>query len=184
VPKIQSTQKLLKRLRRSASQLESPESGNPLGNWAADMEFLDRRPFVVLMNAATGVTLVLPGYAADLRKLHVLAADQLRVIFEVSRVAHNAAAMQELAAWKEAPTFVTNRNRSMAASLTRAKLDIWAALAYSDDQLVDIAIRHLTVPFTRKDLGRKMHYALDLLYEKLAPGTVPDGALVRSLMRR
>ena len=37
---------------------EPPPGDNPLGAWCPDIDFIDRHPYVVLMNAATGTVLV------------------------------------------------------------------------------------------------------------------------------
>jgi len=65
---------------RQPARLPEPDAppDNPLGGWYADIDFLDREPFVVLLNAGTGAGMVLPGRAADLRALHVRARDQFR----------------------------------------------------------------------------------------------------------
>lgn len=182
MPTIHCTQKLLVRLRQPAASVDSPATDDPLGDWCADIEFVHRRPFVVLMNIATGVVLVLPGYAADLRRLHALAAGQLRTLLDASGLGNQAATAQALAAWQNPPALAANRNRSMAASLTRCKQAIWLGLAHFNEEPVTAALKQLSVPFTRKDLGRGHFFALDLLYQKLLPGAKPDRGLIQSLM--
>ncbi len=78
---LRCTARLLKRLRQSPKLPEPPPSANPLGEWYADIDSFDREPFVLLLNAATGATLVLPGRAQALRELHVCAARQLFKLF-------------------------------------------------------------------------------------------------------
>lgn len=71
---VRCSQKLLKRLHLPSAPPEPPPACNPLGEWCADIDFIDREPFVLLLNAATGAVLVLPARAADLKRLHALAA--------------------------------------------------------------------------------------------------------------
>src|SRR3546814_14226621 len=74
---LRCSQKLLKRLRQPATPPGPVPGSNPLGEWCADIDFIDRQPFALLMNAATGTVLVLPARAADLKRLHAMAAAQL-----------------------------------------------------------------------------------------------------------
>lgn len=66
---IRCSQKLLKRLRLPQTQVEPVPADNPLGEWRAD---IDRQPFVLLMNAATGALLVVSARAADLKRLETM----------------------------------------------------------------------------------------------------------------
>lgn len=52
---LRCTSKLLKRLKQSAKPVEPAPQDNPLGEWYADIDFWRRQPFVVMLNAATGV---------------------------------------------------------------------------------------------------------------------------------
>src|SRR3546814_17589777 len=74
---LRCSQKLLKRLRQPATPPGPVPGSNPLGEWCADIDFIDRQPFALLMNAATGPVLVLPARAAALKRLHAMAAEQL-----------------------------------------------------------------------------------------------------------
>ena len=66
---LRCTAKLLKRLKQPAKPAEPAPQANPLGEWYADVDFWHRKPFVVMINAATGIVLVLHGNAAGLRVL-------------------------------------------------------------------------------------------------------------------
>ena len=68
---LRCSQKLLKRLKQPAKLPEPAPHDNPLGEWCADIGFIDREPFVLMMNAATGLVLVLPGHAEFLKRLHL-----------------------------------------------------------------------------------------------------------------
>lgn len=45
---LRCSQKLLKRLRQPATPPEPPPADNPLGEWCADIDFIDRAPFVLV----------------------------------------------------------------------------------------------------------------------------------------
>lgn len=117
---VRCSQKLLKRLRLPASPIEAAVSDNPLGEWCADIDFIDREPFVLLMNAATGAVLVLPGRAADLKRLHAMAAEQLRLLFAACGIS-GVLAEAELDGWRLPPAFARNGNRSLVASMNQRK---------------------------------------------------------------
>lgn len=165
---VRCSQKLLKRLRVKPGKDEPPASDNPLGEWCADIEFLDREPFVVLMNAATGAVLLLPGRAADLKRLHTRAADQLALLFDACGI-NNRLALAELEAWQLPPMFTRNSNRSLISSMNLRKYESWLHLASGEKSLFEVALRNLEVPFSRKDLGRDFHFAADLLRKHLLP---------------
>src|SRR5690625_7533980 len=63
---LRCTAKLGKRLKASAKPEEPTPQANPLGEWYADIDFWHRQPFVAMLNAETGVALVLPGNAAGI----------------------------------------------------------------------------------------------------------------------
>ena len=79
---LRCTAKLLKRLKQPAKPVEPEPQGNPLGEWYADIDFWRRQPFVVMLNAASGAVLVLPGNAEGLRRLHERALLQFAEICE------------------------------------------------------------------------------------------------------
>ena len=60
---LRCTAKLLKRFKQPAKLPEPEPQANPLGEWYADMDFWNRKPYVVMLNAATGAMLVLNGNA-------------------------------------------------------------------------------------------------------------------------
>ena len=49
---LRCSAKLLKRLRQPAKPPEPAPADNPLGEWYADIDFIHRQPFVLMMNAA------------------------------------------------------------------------------------------------------------------------------------
>lgn len=63
---LRCTATLLQRMCYPPKPDEPEPHRNPLGEWYADLLVWKRHPNVVLLNAATGVVMVLPGRAADL----------------------------------------------------------------------------------------------------------------------
>ena len=169
---LHCSQKLLKRLRVDPPKLpEPPASTNPLGPWCADIDFIDRAPFVLLMNAATGLVLILPGMAADLKRLHLMAAEQLAALLDLCNI-HGALAQAELDALAQPFVFARNGNRSLVASMNQRKFHAWAQFAYNGLSAFEVAVRELDYPFTRKDLpggSHGFHVAPDLLRKYLLP---------------
>ncbi len=165
---LHCSQKLLKRLRQPAKLPEPPASDNPLGAWYADIDFIDRNPYVVLMNAATGTVLVLPGLVADLKQLHVMAARQLAGLLEVC-VIDGPLAQAELDALSQPFVFAHNSNRSLVASMNQRKYEVWSLIAHNGLNAFEVVVRELGTPFSRKDLGRDFHFAADLLRQRLRP---------------
>lgn len=171
---LRCSQKLLKRLRLDRAKLpEPPPSDNPLGEWCADIDFIDREPFVLLMNAATGLVLVLPARAADLKRLHLMAAEQLCALLQALGIG-GPLAQAELDALGEPFAFARTANRSLVASMNQRKFQVWTQFAYNQLSAFEAALRELDTPFTRKDLpgsGRYggYHTAPDLLRTHLLP---------------
>jgi hypothetical protein len=164
---VRFSQKLLKRLRPPVT-VEPVPANNPLGEWCADIDFIDRQPFVLLMNAATGTVLVVLGRAADLKRLHEMAAEQLRFLFAACGIG-GALAEGVLDAWRLPPTFARNGNRSMVSSMNQRKYEAWSQFAHNRLIAFDVALRMLETPFSHKDLGHGFHFATDLLHARLLP---------------
>ena len=165
---IRCSAKLLKRLRQPAKPPEPAPHDNPLGEWCADIDFIDRQPFVLMMNAATGLVLVLPGHAEFLRRLHECAAQQLAPLLDACGIG-GPLAEAEVDAWQQPATYAGNRNRSLVASMNQRKYDAWTQFAYHHLPAFEVALRMLETPFTRKDLGKDYHYALALARARLLP---------------
>lgn len=162
------SQKLLKRLRLPSVPPEPMPNDNPLGEWCADIDFIDRQPFVLLMNVASGAVLVVPGRAADLKRLHEMAAEQLRFLFAACGIG-GALAEGELDAWRLPPTFARNGNRSLVSSMNQRKYEAWSQFAHNRLTAFEVTLRMLETPFSRKDLGRGFHFVADLLRTRLMP---------------
>lgn len=165
---LHCSQKLLKRLRQPATPPAPAPGDNPLGPWCADVDFIDRQPFALLMNAATGTVLVLPARAADLRRLHEMAREQLAALLQACGIG-GPLAQAELDALREPFAFDRNRDRSLVASLNQRKHEVWVQFAYNRVSAFEAALHELDTPFTRKDLGRDYHFAADLLRRHLQP---------------
>ncbi|MBS3958784.1 MAG: hypothetical protein KGZ52_05220 [Xanthomonadaceae bacterium] len=178
---LRCTVKLLKRLRQPAKPPEPPPAVNPLGEWYADIDFIDREPFLLALNVATGAGLVLPGRAAELRKLHEHAAYQLRVLFRHYGIAETLPGpAAEIAAWASFPHMAKTADRSVLASMNQFKSMAWHHFASCNRSLPEAAggqwqglYRHpsFAVP------GRKYGYGdwkrpLDLVVQRLIPGAV------------
>jgi hypothetical protein len=126
---LHCSQKLLKRLRQPAKLPDPPPADNPLGPWCADIDFIDRQPFVVLMNAATGLILIVPGKAADLKQMHVKAANQLDWLLQRCGI-EGPLAQAEVDALRMPFAFARNGNRSWVASMNQRKFEAWMQFAH------------------------------------------------------
>ena len=165
---LRCSAKLLKRLRQPATPPEPSPADNPLGEWVADIDFIDRQPFVLMMNAATGLVLVLPGHAAFLKRLHEGAAEQLRALLAACGIG-GPLAEAEVDAWRQPARYARTDNRSLVASMNRRKLDACAHFGYHGRSAFEVALRLLETPFMRKDLGKDYHHALALARARLLP---------------
>lgn len=183
---IRATARLRKRLRLPAKVPErATPPDNPLGEWYADIDFLDREPFVVLLNAATGAGMVLPGRAAPLRELHVHAGQQLFKLldyFDFDPASPLCAA--ELQAWAAPPAYAATRDRSLLGSMNGFKDNAWHHFAYVNRSLPDAAARQwdgffrhpsLAVPGRRYDSSAGQR-PLKLVAARLLPAglVVPE----------
>jgi len=176
---LRCTAKLLKRLRQPARLPEPSPSVNPLGEWYADIDFIDREPFLLALNVVTGAGLVLPGRAAWLRKLHEHAAHQFMVLFRhygIDATLPGPAA--ELAAWSTFPTLANTRDRSVLASMNQFKSHAWYQFAHLNRSLPDAAARQWEGFYRHPSFaqpGRRYSSSdwkrpLDLVVSRLIPG--------------
>src|SRR3546814_15528257 len=92
------------------------------------------------MNAATGTVLVLPARAADLKRLHAMAAEQLGGLLQVCGIG-GALAEAELDALREPFAFARNGNRSLVASMNQRRHEAWTQFAYNRLTAFDVALR-------------------------------------------
>ena len=173
---LRCTAKLLKRLRQPAKPPEPPPSANPLGEWYADIDFIDREPFVVMLNAATGAGLVLPGRAHDLTGLHFLAGQQMfKLLTNYAFDLNQPRVAAELSAWDEPLAYAKTTDRSLLGSLRRVKEDSWIHFAYHNRSLLEAAARQWTGLFSHPSLPMhprirsKTHEPLDLVRACLLP---------------
>lgn len=167
---LRCSAKLLKRLRQPTNLPEPPPGDNPLGEWYADIGFIDREPFVLLMNAATGLVLVLPGHAAFLKRLHEGAAAQLAPLLVAGGI-QGPLAEAEVDAWQSPATYARTGNRGLVAAMNGRKAEAWGQFAYQRVPPLEVALRMLDKVFTRKDLGEGYHQARDLVRARLLPST-------------
>ena len=115
---LRCTAKLLKRLKQPPKPAEPSPETNPLGEWYADLDFWRRQPFVVMLNAATGAVLVLPGNAAGLRTLHENALLQFAAICEHFGL-RGAGVDAELGGFHAGFACAATRDRSLLSSLEK-----------------------------------------------------------------
>lgn len=152
---LRCTATLLKRLHQPARPPEPPPSGNPLGEWYACIDHIDRQPFVVMLNAATGAGMVLPGRASDLRALHLHAGEQMLKLFQhfgFDTGHPNVAA--ELAAWQGPPQYARTLDRSLLGTLNRVTFEAWHHFAHFNRSLPEAAARQWLGLFTHPALPR------------------------------
>jgi hypothetical protein len=169
---LRCTAKLLKRLKQPARPPEPPPQTNPLGEWYADVDFWRRQPFVVMLNAATGAVLVLPGNAEGLRRLHERALLQFAAICEHVSL-RGPGVDKEMHGFNAGFTFAATRDRSLLGSLNLRKDGLWLALEHGDLSLEEEAAREWNGLFKHPALGRDTrhksdyHRPLDLLRQRL-----------------
>ena len=169
---LRCTAKLLKRLKQPTKPTEPASEANPLGEWYADIDFWRRKPFVVMLNAATGAVMVSPGDAAGLRRLHERALLQFAAITEHYEI-RGPSVDAELHGFHAGFAFAATRDRSLVSTLNQRKFEIWMALEHSDQSLAEAAARDWNGLFKHPaldgDAGRKndYHRPLDLLQRKL-----------------
>lgn len=168
------TAKLLKRLKQPAKPVEPAPQGNPLGEWCADVEVWRRQPFVVMLNAATGAVLVLPGDAANLRRLHERALLQFAMLAEHFGV-RGGGVDAELHGFDAGFAFGSTRDRSLLASLNQRNYGVWLHLEHGDHALPDLAAREWEGLFKHPALGwntrhnMEYHTPVDLVRQRLMP---------------
>lgn len=172
---LRCTQKLLKRLHHPAKLPEPPLATNPLGEWYADIDFVDRQPFVLLTNVATGTCLILPSDAKSLKSLYEFAAAQLAVIFGYYDI-YTEPAMQEMQAWIAGDLrFAKTADRSVLASMTQLKQHIWHSFAHGQRTANQEALNLCEGFYQHPSLGQakrngdNWYRPIDLLRGKLVP---------------
>jgi hypothetical protein len=172
---LRCTAKLLKRLRQPAKLPEPAPQPNPLGEWYADIDVWNRKPFVVMLNGATGAVLVLNGSAAMLRVLHERAFLQFGSLCEHYGIRGPGVAA-ELEGFAAGFTFANTRDRSLLASISQRKVGAWLGFEHNGYSLVDVARVDWKGLFQHPALGRntrfnmEYHRPLDLLRERLSAG--------------
>ncbi len=181
---LRCTAKLLKRLKLPAKPPEPEAQANPLGEWYADIDFWNRKPFVVMLNAATGAVLMLNGNAAGLRVLHERAALQFASLCAYFGIDSNKVDA-EAAALQAGFAFGATADRSLLASINQRKEAAWLRFEYDGRSLVEAALPEWEGLFKHPALGRNTHHSmdwhipLDLLRQRLLPAaqviTFPSG---------
>lgn len=172
---LRCTARLLKRLKQPARPPEPAPQANPLGEWYADIDFWRRKPFVVMLNGATGAVLVLNGNAAGLRVLHERALLQFSSLCEHFGI-RGARVDAELNGFYAGFAFASTRDRSLLASLNQRKYGAWMGFEHNGRSLAEEALGEWEHGFFQHPaLGRNArhnmdhHRPLDLLRQRLMP---------------
>lgn len=169
---LRCTAKLLKRLKQPAKPAEPAPQGNPLGEWYADVEVWRRKPFVLMLNAATGATLVLPGDATGLRRLNELALLQFASLCEKSGL-RGPNVDAELRLFDAGFAFGATRDRSLLGTMNQYRFETWMQFEHDGMSPVRAAERLWGGFFAHPALGinaghgGRYHRPLDLLRERL-----------------
>ena len=171
---LRCTAKLLKRLKLPTKPAEPVAQDNPLGEWYADIDFWNRKPYVVMLNAATGAVLMLNGDAAGLRVLHERAALQFASLCAYYGI-DSGAVDAEVAALQAGFAFGATADRSLLASMNQRKEMAWLRFEHDGYSLAEAALREWEGFFKHPALGRNTRYnmqwhtPLDLLRQRLQP---------------
>src|SRR3546814_6744559 len=99
-----------------------------------------------------------------------MAAEQLGGLLQAGGIG-GALAEAELDALREPFAFARNGNRRLVASMNQRRHETWTQFAYQPLTALDVALRMLETPFSRKDLGRGFHFAAKLPPARLLPAT-------------
>ncbi len=176
---LRCTAKLLKRLKQPAKPSEPVPDANPLGEWYADIDFWNRKPFVVMLNGATGSVLVLNGNAAGLRALHERALLQFASLCEHFGI-RGPLVDAELLGFHAGFVCAPTRDRSLLASLNQRKYAAWMGFEHRGESLAEAALGEWEHGlFQHPALGRdrrhnmRHHLPLDLLRQRLSPTAEP-----------
>lgn len=178
---LRCTAKLLKRLRQPAKVPEPVAATNPLGEWYADVDFIDREPFVVMLNATTGIGMALPGRAEHLRNLHVNAGQQFfKLLTHFGFDPAFPACAAELVAWEFPPSYANTRDRSLLGSLNQFKEHAWNHFTYVNRSLPEAAAAQWEGLFRHPSMvaaGKRYSFdawkqPLSLVAERLLPSEV------------
>ena len=171
---LRCTAKLLKRLKQPARPPEPEPQANPLGEWYADLDFWHRKPFVVMLNGATGAVLTLNGNAEGLRRLQERALLQFASICDCFGL-QGAGVDAELRGFDSGFAFARTRDRSLLGTLNERKTGAWLRFEHSGRSLAESAVQEWGGLFRHPALGdnprhgMQYHRPLDLVRERLMP---------------
>lgn len=127
-----------------------------------------------MLNAATGVELLLPGDAAGLRRLQERALLQFAGLCERLGV-RGSGVDAELRGFDAGFVFAATRDRSLLSTINQRKYSAWAGFEFNGDSLEERAAREWDGLFRHPALGRNRRHnspyrrPLDLLRERLVP---------------
>lgn len=182
---LRCTAKLLKRLKQPAKPPEPAPQPNPLDEWYADIDFWNRKPFVVMLNGATGAVLLLNGNAAGLRVLHERALLQFGSM--CGHFGIDGPLLEvELDGFAAGFSFAATRDRSLLASINQRKEAAWGRFEHVGCSLAEAALSEWEGLFKHPALGRDerhntdYHRPLDLVRRRLlSAASIPHFPLTR-----
>jgi len=185
---LRCTAKLLKRLRQPTKLPTPPVPTNPLGEWYADLDFFDRRPFVTLLNASTGAGLVLDGRVEFLKHLHIHAGQQFfKLLLHYHFDPGWPQCSAELAAWEVPPAYAKTNDRSLLGSMNEFKLETSHCFARGYGSFPEVAAQWWEGLFGHPSLPKSpygndhYHRPLSLILDKLAPPGAERSAVIRAI---
>lgn len=177
---LRGTAKLRERFKQAAKPPEPVPQENPLGEWYADVDGWRRKPFVLLLNAATGATLVLPGDAAGLRRLNERALLQFAGLCDHFGL-HGTKVDAELRGFDAGFALGATRDRSLLGTLNQYRFETRMQFEHDGPSPMRAAERLWEGLFGHPALGPEArhgglyHRPLDLLCERL-PSEIIESA--------
>lgn len=167
---LRCTAKLLKRLKQPPTLPEPEAQANPLGEWYADLDVWNRKPFVIMVNANTGAILTLNGNAEGLRHLQERALLQFASLCEHFGIRGNGVDA-ELHGFHAGFAFGKTRDRSLLGTLNERKFAAWMRFEHDGLSLAENAAHEWDGLFRHPAQRgkRDYHLPLDLLRQQLMP---------------
>jgi hypothetical protein len=156
---LRCTPRLLKRLHKPAKPPEPEPQSNPLGEWYGDFDFLQKHPFVVFLNPATGAVMLLPARFHQMNRLHeflLTAFAALCMQYELTGPGLNA----ELRGFNAGFACATAHDRDVLDALDRSKEACFMQIALGLNSM-DVAASEWHGVFNPPELGRDESHWLD-----------------------
>jgi hypothetical protein len=140
-----------------------------LGEWYADIEWWRSMPVIIMLNAETGVTLVLPGNVRNFRELEEIAEFQFLALCKVCGI-ESPLAQEEARHLKKGFMCATTRSRSLVGSLQQRKFELLLGLEDADCTIFEMAQSFWTGLFLPPGGAKGLHYRrpIELLSSRFA----------------